>query len=275
MDNQLSRTFLWPSLSLLSLPTKIGHEAMWTDSCQRFHVWWLRLTSTRFGGLYYDEHNLAYLGEWNGVCLCLWISLCVHTTLSRLKHVQFLNELELLFCSIRSFPCCYSWVQICQCLVFPSPRWVRSQWHNHLGSTKKRKRKHGTRNNTKEKGRDKLMEEEMTRINLMMLGPESSTYPPLSLSFYIFCVCPWKWRGQKDSFCVTALLPYSLDSVYVPQSALCVIYSHTYKSQGHMPLHTLSPHSTSQAEAATYRSHSILCGHVFDLGMPFYILDVK
>lgn len=177
---------------------------MWIDSYQSFHVWWLWLASTRFGGLYYDEH------AWNCVCLCLWISLCIHTTFFRLNHVQFLNELELLLCSIWSVPCCYSWVQICQCLVFPSPRWVRTQWHNDLGSTKKRKRKHGTSNNTKEKRRDKLVEEEMTSINLMMLGPESSTYPPL-ICHFMFSVCvPGNGEDKKTLF---VSLPYSLESM--------------------------------------------------------------
>lgn len=186
----------------------LAKVSMWIDSCHSLQkAFWLRLTSTRFGGLYYDEHALGYLGEWNCVCLCLWISLCIYTTFLRLKHVKFLNQLELLFCSIWSFPCCYSWVQICQCLVFPSPRWVRSQWHNHLGSTKKRKRKHGTRNNTKEKGRDKLVEEEMTSINLMMLGPELSTYPPLVCHF-MFSVCvPGNGEDKKTLFVSLPFFP--------------------------------------------------------------------
>lgn len=174
------------------------------------------------------------------------------------------------------------WVQICQRLVFPSPRWVRSQWHNQLGSTKKRKRKHGTKNNTKEKGKEtnwwKKKWEGLT--GWCRVRDHLHTYLS-SLLLYIFCVCPWKWKGQEDSFCVTALLPYSLDSVYVTRSALYIIYSHTHKSLWLMSL-ALLPLPCPPASSCNLQITVILCGHMFDLGMPwprsyleFYILDVK
>lgn len=55
--------------------------------------------------------------------------------------------------------------------------------------------------------RDKLVEKERKKINLMMLGPEFIIYLPVCLLLYIFYVCPWKWRRQEGFFYGTALLP--------------------------------------------------------------------
>lgn len=190
MENQLSRTFLWPSLTLLSLPIKIGHEVMWIDSCQRFRIWWLWLTSIRFWGIYYDEHALGYLEEWTCVCVCLGISIFMYIyNIFQTKTFTVCEWAGTIILLYLEFSTLLHRVQICQCLFFSSSRWVRSQWHNQLGSTKREKGSMEQRITQRRKERDKLVEEEMRRINLMMLGPGSSTYLPLHLSVIIHFLC--------------------------------------------------------------------------------------
>lgn len=122
------------------------------------------------------------------------------------------------------------WVQICQRLVSPSPRWFRNQWHNHLWSSKKRKRKHGTKN-TKEREKTQISGRGNEKDQLGDTGSQIyllSVYLPIHLSvYYIFSTCVPENGGNKKTFYGIAPLVYSLVSVCVTWSAPYVISSRT------------------------------------------------
>ena len=100
-------------------------------------------------------HSLWWACPWlfRKVYLCLCISVNIFMYIYNIFQTKTFPVFEwagaiILLCL--EFFTVLHWVQICQCLIFPSPRWVRSQWHNQLWSTK-RKRKHGTKDNTKKR----------------------------------------------------------------------------------------------------------------------------
>lgn len=113
-------------------------------------------------------------------------------------------------------------------------------------STEKRKRKRGTKNNTKERGRRKMVEGKMRKINMMTLGPRLSIYLPTCLSIIHFLCVSLEIEGTRGLFCGTAPLLYSLVSFHATQSALYVLQSQTLGNQC----------DTCRSVAPTHRSHN-------------------
>lgn len=212
-ENPFSRTFLWPFLSLLSLPVQIGHKVMSIYSCQRFNVWWLRLTSIRFFGIIM---NMPLALE-KSILVSVCVSVNIFTYTQHFSHWDIFSfwmswAIILLYLE---FLMVLHWMQICQSLVFPSPRWVRSQWYNQLWSTKKRKREHGTKSNTKKRGKRQVGGWGNEKDKPDDVGSRI-IYLSVGVCYYTFSMCVPGNGGDKKTLCVTSLLPYSLDFVYVP-----------------------------------------------------------
>lgn len=199
----------------------------------------------RVFGIYHGEHALGYSEESSCVCICVNIFMYM-TTCFKLRHSQFFNEPELLFCCIWSLSWCYTgWKSVIVLL----PRWVRNPWHNQLWSTRKRKGVEQRIIQRREE-RDKLVEEEMKKINLMMLGPGFCIFLPTCLSvclpiiIHFLCV-PLEMEATRGLFFVALHFSTILWSLFMsPGVPYYVIYSHTFINQRDLPL------------ASTYRWYS-------------------
>lgn len=110
----------------------------------------------------------------------------VYTTFFTLRHSLCLNELELLFCSIWNFSWCYAGCRSVNVMFSLHPDELGV---SDTSSYEVQRRERGSmEQRVTQRREDKSVDEEMRKMNLMMLGPGSSTYLSVSIMIHFLCV---------------------------------------------------------------------------------------